>query len=73
MPLIKRRTAALFGEIRLIHGPKVAVEIRDLVDGFAIRVIPDQCEVIAEALLDFEDTAVVKRRPGRRVLIVLQQ
>ncbi len=71
--LVKRRPTPLSREICLIHRPKIAVEIRDLVDGFAVRVIPDQGEVPAKAFLDFENTAVVKRRRGRRVLIVLQQ
>src|SRR2546426_340888 len=53
VPLIKRRTTPLTGQIRLIHGTKVAVEIGHLVDGFAVGVASEQSEVIAEALFDF--------------------
>src|SRR5215475_13096004 len=71
--LVKGGEAALCGQIRLIHGSKIAVEIGHFIDGLAIGIAADQAEVIAELLFDFQNRAVVNGSSCRRILIVLKQ
>ena len=54
MPLIEIGERSLCTQIYFIKGGVVAIEICGVVNGFAIGVICQQCEVIAEPFLDLE-------------------
>src|SRR5947208_13820039 len=71
MALIARREAAVQAQIGRVLRSVVTVEIRGGVETFAVGVIPQKREGIAEALLNFQDSPLVKRRRCSRVLVVL--
>src|ERR1700733_1785230 len=71
MPLIKFGETAVQVDIGWILRSIVAVEIRRRVEGLAVSVIPEQRKMIAEALLDFQNAALVKSVRLRAVGVVL--
>src|SRR6202795_3395171 len=71
MSLIKFRQTAIQGNVCRILWSVVGVEIRGGIEAFAVGVIPEQGEVLTEALFDFHDTAFVNSGCRRGVLVVL--
>src|SRR5205085_11530053 len=65
MAFIELREAAVQSQICGVLRSIVTVEIRGGVEAFAVGVIPQQREGIAEALLNFQDSSLVKRRRRR--------
>ena len=71
--LIERGQGALCRKISLIVGLKVAVEVRDLIEGLAECVIREQARVLSEAFRYFDNSTVVNRRRLRFIHVVLQK
>src|SRR5450759_799137 len=71
MPLIKLGKTTIQADVCRILRPVVGVEIRGCVIAFTKGVIPEQGEVLIEALFDFYDTALVKSVCRRGILVVL--
>src|SRR5260370_4476761 len=71
MALIEFRKRAIGTEVSRILRSKIAVKISTRVEAFAKSVVAKQGEVIAEALLDFQNSGLVNGRTSRSVLIVL--
>ena len=73
MPLVEGGKRTFGSQVRLIVGLEVAVEIGYVVNGLAEGVIPKQAEMLAEALLHFDDAPVVEGFPGGLVHVVLEK
>src|SRR5260370_2666387 len=71
LALIELRKLAIGAEVGLILRSKIAIKISSRVEAFAESVVAKQREVIAEALLDFYDSSLVKGGTRGSVLIVL--
>ncbi len=71
MALIEFRKPAVGAEIGWILRSIIAVKVSRRVEAFAKSVVAEQGEVIAEALLDFQNSGLVNGRTSGSVLIVL--
>src|SRR5689334_22700085 len=72
MTLVEVRKRAFYAQAGVVLGAEIAVEIRGGVKPFAVRVIAEKREIVAEALLDLDDPSFVQRRCLRTVLIGLE-
>jgi len=72
VPLIKVGEPSFGRQISVVLRPKVTVEICRSVQCFAIGVVANECEVVAELLFEFDDSTLVKRGSLRRILIRLK-
>src|SRR5437016_125322 len=60
VPLIEGGKSALGRQIRLVRRAKVTVEVGGCIKSLAERVVTHEGEVIAEALLDLQNAALIK-------------
>ncbi len=60
VPLIKLGEAAFGRQIGIVLRPEVTVEVCGSVIRFAIGVVGEEREVVAEAFFKFDDAALVK-------------
>src|SRR5690349_7094035 len=72
VPLIEFGQSPFRGQVGVVLRPEVAVEVRCRVEGFAVRVISKQCEIVAEALPDLDNGAFVESGCLRRILVRLK-
>src|SRR5712671_1102195 len=70
--LVKLGKTPFSAKVGVVGGTKVAVEVRGGVESFAIGVIRDQREIVAKALLNFENSAFVESGGFRAVLVCLE-
>src|SRR5208282_5399285 len=69
--LIEFRKRAIGAQVRRILRSIVAVKISTGVESFAVGVVAKHGEMIAEALLDFENSGLIKGRTNGSIFIVL--
>src|SRR6266478_9638804 len=72
VPLVKVGKSSFSAKIRVVEGAKVAVEVSRGVESLAVSVIPNQREIVAKALFNFENSAFVKSGGFRAVLVGLE-
>src|SRR5260370_6801805 len=73
VPLVEVRKRAYRSQVGLVLRREIAVEVAGGVECLAERVIPEEREVVAEALVDFQDGPVVKSRRYGRILVALKK
>ena len=61
VPLIEVGKAALAGQISVVNGTKVAVEVRGGIKRLAQGVVSQQREMRTKAFLHFQDGALIER------------
>src|SRR5205823_12247596 len=59
--LVEGGKRPFFSQRDLIGSLEVAVKVRGVIPGVAVSVVADQRNVLAEALLDFQDAAFIER------------
>src|SRR6266550_1819502 len=62
VPLIKVGEPTFGRQVGIVLRSKITVEVSRSVKRFAVSVVADESEVVAEALLEFDDSPLVKRR-----------
>ena len=61
VPLIKVGEPTFGRQVGIVLRSKITVEVSRSVKRFAVSVVADEREVVAEALLEFDDSPLVKR------------
>src|SRR5690349_181087 len=72
VPLIEFGQSPFRRQVGIVLRPEVAVEVRCRVEGFAVRVVSKQSEIVAETLPDLDNGAFVESGCLRRILVRLK-
>src|ERR1700684_1880265 len=71
VPLVELRKRSIQAEVRRILWAVIGVEVGGCIKSFAVRVVSENREVIAEAFFHFYNQSFVKSRSSRGVLVIL--